>query len=216
MFIKKDTGAKPQRQPPAETASEAVEAAPGSGVPADCAVTYLVEKPGIVKRVSGILLTLEVILLAILAAASLAPQFFGITPYGVLTGSMEPNVPRGSLALVDTKVEPAALEPGDVVAFKSGDKLITHRIVENDAAAQAITTKGDANADMDPGYVAYADVVGQTVCAVPQLGSVLYQIEQNKLTVLLILGGFTLALALVNWAAPSKFTSRTQAKGACA
>ena len=73
------------------------------------------------------------LLLLLVIAVSLPltlPRILGIEAYHVETGSMEPAIPVGSLVYVDP-VSPETLEPGDIVAFRSNETVITHRVVEN-------------------------------------------------------------------------------------
>ena len=71
----------------------------------------------------------------VLLAVSLLPRLFGYTPYAVLSGSMEPEYPVGSLILVHS-VDPGALQPGDDVTFyRSDGAVVTHQVYAVDAAA---------------------------------------------------------------------------------
>ena len=55
----------------------------------------------------------------------------GITPYVVLSGSMEPKVPTGSLCFINEHVKYESIKTGDVIAFKMSDgTLVTHRAVD--------------------------------------------------------------------------------------
>ena len=81
------------------------------------------------------------------------PDFFGIKPFIVLTGSMEKEISGGDLVVTRT-IDPTTLKVGDIISYKIEDSVITHRIVElteNDSQP-AFITKDDANnvADTDP------------------------------------------------------------------
>ncbi|MGO3555266.1 MAG: signal peptidase I, partial [Microbacterium gubbeenense] len=65
------------------------------------------------------------------------------------TGSMEPTIPAGSVAVVQ-QVDAAAVSVGDVVTVdRAGELPITHRVTSVAAGASAdervITMRGDAN-----------------------------------------------------------------------
>ena len=60
--------------------------------------------------------TLFVVAAVALAVALLLPRVFGYTPYAVLSGSMEPELPVGSMVYVH-ETDPATLHPGDVVTL---------------------------------------------------------------------------------------------------
>jgi len=101
----------------------------------------------------------------------------GVRAVPVLTGSMTPYAPAGSLVLT-TPVSGAVVGVGDVVAFVPpapyrGDHPVMHRVASTSATAQgrAMTTRGDANAHDDPWTVALdgADL-GRAVVVVPLAG----------------------------------------------
>lgn len=174
-------------------------------------VTYMVEKPGLVKRVTSALLTIEVAILLVAAIVSVGLTPLGVTPFGVLTGSMEPAIQTGALAFVNTKVAPEDMRVGDIVAFHStDDAVVTHRIHEIDEEAGAFITKGDANAQVDARPVPFEDVIGQTVYSIPEIGNALYEASNYKIPLLLVVTGITVALGLLNAFAPSRYVAKAK------
>lgn len=71
-------------------------------------------------------------------------NFFGYTFFEVISGSMSPAIEKGDLILVDLDTD---YEVGDIISFKSGNALVTHRIVEING--DTFVTKGDANNTVD-------------------------------------------------------------------
>lgn len=132
---------------------------------------------GTVKRLWSIITTLLVIAVVIMAILIVGVKLVGIQPYAVLSGSMEPTYPVGSL-IYDKKVDASTLQEGDVITFMiSEDMVATHRIVaivpdEEYPSVLRFQTKGDANADPDAGLVHYKNVVGTPVFKIPMLGYV--------------------------------------------
>ncbi len=122
------------------------------------------------KTVSIILISVIVLLAVLLAGVRLV----GLTPYTVLSGSMEPTYHVGSIVYVK-KAEPLELKAGDAITYKiSGGTVVTHRIVEvvngEDGQAPSFKTKGDA-ADMIDGTPVKADnIIGKVMFSVPYLG----------------------------------------------
>ncbi len=108
-------------------------------------------------RIAGTALILLVVIPLLLT------QFIRITGgevYSITSGSMEPEIPVGSLVVV-APVQAEEVRTGDIVAFRAGGAVIVHRVVENQAADRQLVTKGDANnnvQDMNP--VAYGDLIG--------------------------------------------------------
>ncbi len=109
-----------------------------------------------------------IMILIVLGVAFLALFVFGIRPYVVLSGSMEPKISTGSIVFVNQNVPFAELKKDDVITFRSGDMMVTHRVYE--VQDDKIITKGDANETPDIGYVTAANLVGKDVYAVPKLG----------------------------------------------
>ena len=96
---------------------------------------------------------LTVTFLAVLAI--FVSGFFGIDRYLVVSGSMEPNLHAGDIVFVNTNVDFADVEIGDVIIFKHRDMNIIHRVIEATTidGQKHLKTKGDAN-KVDDGFVA--------------------------------------------------------------
>ena len=83
-----------------------------------------------VQKTLRIMTTVLVGLAILFAFCVSAIKIFGFQIYGVLTGSMEPSYPRGSLLYI-REVDPDALRIGDVITFSvSPNVMATHRIVD--------------------------------------------------------------------------------------
>ena len=106
--------------------------------------------------------TLLIIVLIAVCVPLTVPQFWGYHVYAVVTGSMEPEIPVGSLVYIQ-RSDAAQAQPGDVVAFygaRDSAAIITHRVVENHVVMGEIITKGDANQTNDMNPVAYENFIG--------------------------------------------------------
>lgn len=132
------------------------------------------------KKICGILSGIILLVLAVLAGLLILPKLMGYEEMAVLTGSMEPNYPVGSLIFVK-EIEPDQLEVGDVITYRlDSDTVVTHRIVEIDKEAQTVTTKGDANSSNDGSPVPYSEIVGKAHFKIPYLGYVSMNIKTPK------------------------------------
>ena len=113
------------------------------------------------------------LVVAIIACLGLSvPRFAGIEQYVVISGSMEPAIPVGSM-VYSAQTDPSTLEAGDIIVFynnEAGSTPVTHRVVENHVADGEIITKGDANEQNDMSPVIYSNVLGKLVLHVPMLG----------------------------------------------
>jgi len=118
-----------------------------------------------------------VVLIAVVAVGLLAvivPRLVGGVPLTILTGSMEPGLPPGTLVVV-RPVVPADIRVGDVVTYqiRSGvPGVISHRVVGITVGAEGrtFTLKGDANAEPDRDAVVEGQVMGEVWYSVPWLG----------------------------------------------
>ncbi len=131
-----------------------------------------------------------------LAICVVIPRLSGATPYTILTGSMRPDLPPGTLVVV----KPAAaddIEVGNVVTYqlKSGEPtVVTHRVLGISFAGdgtRTFTTQGDANNAPDADKVLPAQIKGKVWYAVPHLGRVNNLIDnaQRHAISVVIIGG---------------------------
>ncbi len=120
------------------------------------------------------------VLLAALSALALVvvvPRLAGATPYTVLTGSMEPGLPPGTLIVV--KPAPADdIGVGTVITYQLKSEqptVVTHRVTSqavDDEGVPVFQTKGDANEVPDRAWVRPVQIRGEKWYAVPYLGYV--------------------------------------------
>lgn len=115
------------------------------------------------------------VVLALVSAAVVVPRVAGATPYTVLTTSMRPSYPPGTLIVI-RPVPADRLAVGDAITYQleSGKpEVVTHRIVGISYAADGQTTyrtQGDHNASPDKEPVLPAQVRGKVWYAVPYVG----------------------------------------------
>lgn len=124
----------------------------------------------VAARLCSVLGAVILIALAVVGlGSSVVPRLAGMQPYAIISGSMEPAYPTGSLVYA----EPAAgedLQAGDVAAFWHDEDVIVHRVEAVDAEAGELITKGDANAEVDLRPVPYRQVLGRVVFSAPWVG----------------------------------------------
>ncbi|MGH8970280.1 MAG: signal peptidase I [Actinomycetes bacterium] len=108
----------------------------------------------------------------------------------VLSGSMEPGLPVGSMVVVQP-IDVSMVRAGMTVAFvdpADPGRLVTHRVVEVSEGNDGLylRTKGDANAGVDPQPVAGHAVRGRVGWVVPHLGSLLQWLQWPRGFLLLV------------------------------
>lgn len=103
------------------------------------------------------------------------PLAVGGSALTVLTGSMEPKLPPGTLVVI-RPVSADQIGIGDIITFqlRSGEPAVaTHRVVQRivtDDGTVSFVTKGDANDAADPTPVLPIQVRGKVWYAIPYLG----------------------------------------------
>lgn len=101
--------------------------------------------------------------------SAVVPRVLGVQPYAIVSGSMEPAYPTGSLVYAQP-VAGEDLQVGDVAAFWRDEDVIIHRVDSIDIAGEEFVAKGDANDDVDLRPVLFRDVLGRVVFSVPGVG----------------------------------------------
>lgn len=124
------------------------------------------------------------VVLLLAAAAIVVPRIAGATPVTILTTSMEPSLPPGTLVVVKP-VATDAIRVGDVMTYqiRSGQAaVISHRVVaitRSTVGGVTFTTKGDNNASVDPPVIP-DQVRGEVWYSVPLLGYVNSALDQGQ------------------------------------
>lgn len=138
------------------------------------------------KVILGILNAISIALIVFAVAALLivvttrsgeAPNFFGYSMFRVLTGSMEPELPVGSMVIVK-RISPEEVKIGDIITFFSTDPTLqggvnTHRVIDIDNSGMDIlfTTKGDANQFKDEYGAVGSNLIGVVIYCSTFLGT---------------------------------------------
>ena len=113
-----------------------------------------------------------------------------INPYVIISGSMEPELPVGSVCLVDC--QPKEPEAGDIISYKAQDTIITHRVIEK--RDDGYITKGDSNSVADPGIVKSKQIFGTVICSIPKVGYALMFMRTLKGIMLIAIGAVCFGL----------------------
>lgn len=116
----------------------------------------------------GYLWVIPVIILLLLFSG-----FFGVKPYVVVSGSMEPTLNIGDIVFIG-KTSFNDVKVSDIVAYYDGNNIVVHRVVKikNDDGKVTLKLKGDANDNIDPIDVTKELFIGSVVFKVPKLGLV--------------------------------------------
>jgi len=125
----------------------------------------------VITSIATIISSTIYIIIAMAIVIALLPMVVGYRPVVVLSGSMEPTYPVGSVIYYKA-AEYKDINVGDAITFVIGENsLATHRVIEKDDTNQEFRTKGDNNPTEDPNPVIYANVAGKTAkLAIPYAG----------------------------------------------
>lgn len=157
-------------------------------------------------HISGSILLIILILICI---PFTIPKAFGLSIYEVITDSMTPKYPVGSVIYVE-KIQPEKVKVDDVITFSIGtdtSQVMTHRVVAIDSENQTFTTKGDANKDVDVSPVAFQRVLGKPVYSIKHMGVWVQVFESTEGRVLL---GVLLVLVFALWLAGDHIEPKMQ------
>ena len=116
-----------------------------------------------------------------------AVGLFPIFPSVIMTGSMEPVIEPGDMALV-RKVDFDSIQVGDIIMYKNGEGLfIIHRVTKIIDADEGINisekqliTKGDNNPCEDINPIVMSQLKGRVITIIPKLGILTFYIRGNE------------------------------------
>ena len=130
-----------------------------------------------VKKVWNVVSTFLVVIVVLFAILLVGVRLFGIQVFSVISGSMEPEYPVGSLIYVK-EVDASEVEVNDVITYVlPNDMPSTHRVISIDRQNQHFQTKGDANETPDGAPVHFKNLIGKPVFTIPLLGYVAHFIQ---------------------------------------
>lgn len=145
------------------------------------------KRAAVLKKVWDISSSILVGVVVLFAVLLIGVRLFGVQVYSVISGSMEPEYPVGSLIYVK-EVKPSEVQVGDVITFVLSNKTpATHRVIGIDKDNQLFYTQGDANYQineetgekvyMEDPPVHFNNLIGKPVFKIPVLGYIAYYIQ---------------------------------------
>ena len=114
------------------------------------------------------------------------PSFFGIKTYAIISGSMEPELKIGDIVIA--KELNNELKEGDIISFRQGQSIITHRIFEVIKNRDNIEykTKGDNNNTADSGTITKKIIEGKVIAKIPFVGKISILLKKKVVIVAII------------------------------
>lgn len=129
--------------------------------------------------------------IALLAISMVLPKAFGMNPYIVESGSMEPVIHTGAVAYIDFK--DTSIEVGDIVTYQLvNGQMVTHRVKA--VTSEGYVFKGDANDATDAHIVTQDQIIGTYKFQVPNLGYLIGKLGKKGIVLII---GWVIALNLI-------------------
>ena len=133
-------------------------------------VRYALGNKSRLWKVASTILTIVVVVIMVGTVMLVSNQF----KYGALviaTESMTGEINKGDVILFE-RYEDQEIVEGQVIVFEQGSSMIVHRVVDIEIinGVAYYYTKGDANEDLDAGYITDANIVGVTNFKLPYFG----------------------------------------------
>ena len=131
---------------------------------------YALKNNSRVWRVVSKILTVVVLIIMIGTIMLVSNQF----KYGSLviaTGSMTGEINQGDVIIFESYDDHEIVE-GQVIVFEKSNSMVVHRVVDIEIinGVARYYTKGDANEDMDMGYIVDSNIVGVVNYKLPAVG----------------------------------------------
>ena len=98
--------------------------------------------------------------------------YFRMWAIVIASGSMQPEIYKGDIVIVDKKVNYDKLKKGQIIAYETGGVVIVHRLT-NKATVDGKTyyvTKGDANKEEDNLIITKDMIIGTVNFKIPYIG----------------------------------------------
>ena len=153
-----------------------------------------------VAKCFRILGTIIVIMVIFMCIPFVVPKVIGVNVYEVVTSSMAPELPVGSVVYVQT-CKADEVKVGDIISFYVGtdeENIISHRVVEINVDEQGdffFITKGDANSDIDSMQVDVKHFVGKVKFKINNI-SWLVRLFDTSTGIIILIGLIIISLCL--------------------
>lgn len=115
------------------------------------------------------------------------PDFFGIKSFVIVSKSMEPNIMVGDAIFVK-QVEEQNLSKGDIISFRDGQDINTHRIVDiiHENGETFYKTQGDNNRSADRELITFDKIEGKYQFKINGFGK-FNELLKNRITLVILL-----------------------------
>lgn len=155
----------------------------------------------ILRRFLSILSTVAVVAALLLAVGVFLAPCYGINMHPILSGSMEPELKVGGMAITKL-IDVDQVKEGDIISFKINNLRITHRVIEvsKSGGKPVFRTKGDANEEPDPyAIIPKTDKVPKVIAHIPYFGYISGFMKVRSHFLVVVGGLSALLIAMYVW-----------------
>lgn len=131
---------------------------------------YALKNTSRFSRITSRVLTVLALIL-MLGTVMLISNHFHYGAYVIATESMTGELNKGDVAICE-RYEDQFIPEGQVIVFEKNNSVVVHRVVEIKIINRITQyyTQGDANEDLDTGFITDAEILGLVNYKVPYLG----------------------------------------------
>jgi len=133
--------------------------------------------------------TVFCIVLIAIGIISLIAVLVGIRPFVMISESMHPEVPKGSLVLLDTRSKMDDVAVGDNVAYLLGKVEAMHKVMEKTDTELTVQSLADEGTSV----VTPSTYLGKEVLSIPQVGGWIRKALDYKWIVIVMAGVLIIA-----------------------
>ena len=116
------------------------------------------------------------------------PAFLGYKMYVIVSGSMQPELDIGDIVIVKI-ANPEDLKKDDIISFRKGQSVITHRIAEVVKTDEKLefVTRGDNNNTNDKDTVLSKEIEGIVINKIQNIGRIVLVLRDKTLIIIIVL-----------------------------
>ncbi len=144
----------------------------------------------ILKKLTSLIMTL----ILIVGVAFIVLYLVGVVPYVVVSGSMEPTIPTGSLCFINKHAAYSSIKVNDIIAYKAPTGAnVTHRVVS--ITSEGIETQGDRNNTSDGFSTNPNNFLGKNIFSIPKLGFAIREMQTTTGKIIVVTTAVVILMA---------------------
>ena len=145
------------------------------------------------KIIKGIINVLTTLIICI-GSLFIILYIFGIVPYVVLSGSMEPTIGTGSVCFINKHAAYSSIKVNDIIAYKAPTGAnVTHRVVS--ITSEGIETQGDRNNTSDGFSTNPNNFLGKNIFSIPKLGFAIREMQTTTGKIIVVTTAVVILMA---------------------